>query len=107
MAEEKKGPDVKLPANLKSSILLAIRENMERLENLATVITAIDVGKDKETYTKGGGGDQYSKSDKETYSKGPPDDNYSKSTLTIGDDAVINPGDVLRVITEQVRKPGG
>jgi hypothetical protein len=104
MAEDER-PEARLPAHLKSSILQAIRENMERLENLATVVTGIDAG--KEVYTKGGGGDQYAKSDKETYSKGPPDDNYTKSTKLIGDEAVINPADVFRVIVEAKRPEQG
>jgi hypothetical protein len=98
MAKRAQPGKAKLAPNVKSSVLQAIRENMERLENLATVITGENLGKD--AYTKGPSGDQYSKSDKETYSKGPSDDNYTKSTMTIGD-VVVNPADVLRATTER------
>jgi hypothetical protein len=98
MARKRKSRKSKISPNVKSSILQAIRENMERLENLATVITPEHLGKD--AYTKGPSGDQYSKSDKETYSKGPPDDNYTKSTMTIIGD-LVNPVELVRATTKK------
>lgn len=98
MAKRARPRKAKLAPNVKSSVLQAIRENMERLESLATVITGETLGKD--AYTKGPAGDQYAKSDKETYSKGPPDDNYTKSTQRIGD-VLVNPADVLRATERQ------
>jgi proline dehydrogenase len=98
MAKKRARRRSKVSPSVKSSILQAIRENMERLENLATILSVDELGKD--VYTKGDGGDQYSKSDKETYSKGPGGDNYTKSDITIGDfvNPVVNPVDMMRAI---------